>query len=568
MAGPETIHRIVEKIEVQGKKEAKNAFAELGGAAGFAARLLGLAKTEEKSLGSESIKLASGLTEAQQALQDLAHKTPPVAKKVSAGFNIGKVAAWAFKGAIGAATTAVIGLGYRAIRTNFAFADLNDQLTGLYLATGKFAKSEDPIARFERSSRVAKASLEEFEKTAFKTATKIEQIAALGSKIEPVMFAAGKSAWDVTRATDAAASAAKVLQINNEVAAASFIKMIMTGKKTRDPFGMVVGAEAAIKKTDSLETRIDKLTRAAAKVGAPVGSLAAGTGDALTRAQILIDKIVRRLSSPIFEKVGEIVGNIVDKFGDGESTVDELVYRTTELYETVNGVGRAFRLPYDVATELSSTIAEIKVGTTDIGGVVKWVGGTLYKWLVTPFDLVGTGARAVLQAVKDWNSGQGFGRTKTLLDSLTLKMRQMFEPFYEFIDKLANMAIPDWLAGKVPILRDLRSWADSTGFKTRNRILEESIAARQENFGMDPTTELGKRKKLGATKEDTMKLLKGLFGEKRPLINIEELNIKQDFRDQDPDRVITEFVHDLERLGENAIQSSMGGQLTALGPGG
>jgi hypothetical protein len=571
MAGLETTHRIVEKIEVTGKNEAKNAFAQLGGVAGWAAKALGLAKVGQDDTSESSHKMADGLNAAGQAMADLAHKTPAAGKKVAGGLNLGKLAAGAFAGAVTTAAAAVTALAWKSWHANAAFDDMNDHLTGLYIGTAKWAKSEDPIARYERSAAGAEATLTKFEATAFKTAQTVESIANLGGALEPTIFAAGKSAWDLTKAVDAAASAAGVLQISNEQAAASFNRMILTGKKTKDPFGMVVGTEAALKKTDSLETRINKLTAAAAKVGAPISKLSQGTSESFTRAEMLITSIARKLGAGPIEKLGKAVGWVVDQFGDGEEAVAAISAKLDGVWDAATVVSRVFETPVKLAWEFGKALFTGSGYFRTIGGLIQDVGHFLLNLVVKPMEIIGLGAKVVVQAVKDWNSPEGgFRKTKTLVDSIVLKMREFWEPVFDGFSKMAGLALPAWLTDKVPVLGQLKDWAQNGAekFKKTNRDIERDIEMRQDLFGMDPTTESGKRRKMGKSKGEVETVLKKLFGEKRPLINVENVNIKQDFRDQDPDRVLAEFVDGLERLGENSIQSQIAGRLTALGPGG
>lgn len=571
MAGPETIHRIVEKIEVTGKQEAKNAFAQLGGVAGWAARALGLAKDSNEGVTETAGKMAGALGAAEQAAGDLAHKAPEAGKKTKQGFDLAGLAASGLARVVAGAGAAIGVMAWKSWRANAAFDDMNDQLTGLLIGTAQWSKADNPIDRYEKSAKAANAMLNQLEKTSFKVAKPLSEISALASKIEPPLFAAGQTAWDVAKATDAVASAAGVLAMSNDQAAASFIRMVITGRKTKDPFGLVVGAEAGIKKTDSLAVRVEKLTKAAAKVGQPVGKLAEGTAEAFARAEMLGEKLFRTLGAGIYEKVGKGVAWVVDLFGDGDSAIEEVVFRLGQAYDAATAIGDVMSVPVKAGWELAHSFVNAEGAIGGARDTLVWVGGRIYDLVVKPMEILGLAAKTVVQAVKDWNSGDGgFTRTKTLVDSIVLKMREFWAPVFEGFTKLASLALPPWLTDKVPILKDLRDWAEngSRKFTQTTKDMAANIAMRQDLLGMDPTTELGQRRKLGTSKEDVERTLKSIFGEKRPLINVENVNIKQDFRDQDPDRVIAEFVQGLERLGENAIQSQIGGRATALAPGG
>ena len=102
---------------------------------------------------------------------------------------------------------------------------------------------------------------------------------------------------------------------------------------------------------------------------------------------------------------------------------------------------------------------------------------------------------------------------------------------------------------------------------------ERRVAMLEKKYGMDPSTELGRRNAdaelgIGMSKDKRIDFLKGLFGKKRPLVNVENMTVKQDFRDADPDNIMIEMVRMYEGLAEEALSSNIGGDESVFAGGG
>ena len=496
---------------------------------------------------------AGGLGQAQNGFDDLA-------KSVFKGSLAANMVTKAF-GLVVDKTQELIA---RSFRVNEVYDDIEDRLTGLIMTTAKFAQSEDPIARFEKSSQASALMLERFTKTAIKTAIPVEQIAELSARIEPIWAATGASMEQIVKATDAAASVAGVFGISTEKVLSSAQKILLTGKAGRnDEIGRLLISKAHLKSTDSLLVRTQKLGKAMEEIGAPVDKLAKGTKEATQRWQTLTDSVLRRATKPIYDKIGEVIQRIVDWTVKHEDAINRVVFFTHDLFDAVSGVASGF---LKGAEAIGSWWINLDVVQNSLGAIVD-----LGKGFFRVIELVGHAWKVVGEGIDVLaDPSRGLGKLNTLVDGLYVKLLKVVQAFADLMGKVAKIVLPETVIDMLPApMKNFAKDVQDT-YKYFDQYVadrEKKVANQEAKLGMEPTTDLGKD--LARRREGTNDLLKKLFGEKRPLIaqNIDKIEIRQDFRDQDPDRIMVEFTKELERLGETAYQSTVGGAATAFGPG-
>lgn len=564
MGGMDTVFRILEKIEVGGVDAAVYGFTKMSNAARKTAGAMKWVGGVSKSAFSS---LSAGIKSGAKGFGESIANTFKAIKLPDIGGDI-------FKGNLAAnLATKAIDMSVQAVKAAIAhvwelneqYDDMQDKITGIVVTSVKWGK-EDPAQRMAKSLQVANALMVEFKDTAIKTATPLEEVAEIGNSVNQLWSAAGRSQLDVAKATDALASSSKVLGLSSSEAMSSLDHLIKTGKARRgqDPFGIAIGAEAGIKKTDSLETRIAKVQKAMSKVGAPVADLVSGTEEAMQRWKTLSNDVLQQVTKPIFDKIGGIVQGIVDWTLDHRRAIDEVVVASTALFESVWAIGKGV---WDTTIGIMAWFGKLTIVQGGIDLIVAAFDG-----VVAVVDMVGSAWAVVSEAFEvAADPSRGLGKMNVLFEGFEVKILRVLKAINEIIGKMAKMILPDWIVEKLPdsvqgFIKDVTSVY--AGFDNYVDAKEKKVAADEKRLGMAPSTSIGRREaSLGMSDKDRDKLLGSTFGQKRPILNIEKVEIHQDFRDQDPDNVLIEFTRGLERLGERALQSTVGGAATVYGPG-
>lgn len=573
MAGLETVHRIVEKIEVAGTEQASTAFDKLGGLAGLAAKALGLTSNVSKDA-------AKGVTEAAKAatneLKGAGEKGSDASEKGKKGWSglggtifksvlAANLAAKAFSFVVGKAQELIA----RGLQVNKVYSDMEDSFAGLTYATADFGKISDPMEQFEVASKAAVAETALMEKAALRVAVPLGEMASLGKQLQPLVMATGGSMLDVAKTTEATAAASKVLGVSSENVLGSMRRILATGKAQKtDTIGQLIASKAGVKATDDQLTRVKKLQGALQSIGAPIKQITKGTGDALQRWETLSDGILRRVTKPIYDKIGEVVSNIVGWTEEHEGAINKVTEGLHVAFEAVWGIGKGI---WDIGVAIVDWVSKLEF-VKEIGSHI----ANVWSMTLKVVDLIGHGFKIISALLVD--SGQSMDEMNTLFDSAELKVRKIWSGFLDSWESVWNVLKQNPLLKmliqgieKLPWAKDLQKMGSQAraDFEKQSQILEKSVADREKRLGMAPTTDIGRREAIGMSEAEAAKIAANVMGKNRPLFqqNIAHLEIKQDFRDQDPDRVMIEFTRSLERLGENALQSAVGGAATAFGPG-
>jgi hypothetical protein len=145
---------------------------------------------------------------------------------------------------------------------------------------------------------------------------------------------------------------------------------------------------------------------------------------------------------------------------------------------------------------------------------------------------------------------------QAMLDGLYLKMLDIVELWMDFVQKLP-------VVGKKLLDDDTKRT-----FQNWKKGFELHVKKEEKDNGITGDLSAFKEREVGLSEKDKARVLQQtkLTG-KQPLINIQKVEIKQDFRDQDPDDVIYEMTKGFERLSEAAVQSLVGRTATTYGPG-
>lgn len=180
MSGIETVHKIVEKFEVQDAEKTERVFdkiarsleGKLGKGAGNAVRKVGdvVDKVGDK-FGIFGKQAAGGAGAAGEGLGGMEAALGGVSKGAMALGVAGVVAYGAFKVITAGARMAwgaLKGITDLALEKNLPFDAMGDKLTGQITTLTAFSKIEDPIKRYNKSQEAANALLGEFHGVAMK----------------------------------------------------------------------------------------------------------------------------------------------------------------------------------------------------------------------------------------------------------------------------------------------------------------------------------------------------------------------------------------------------------------
>jgi hypothetical protein len=576
MAGLETVHKIVEKIEVQGGPKAQATFDKLGASADRAAAGLG------QTANVAGKQLSFGFTKGGDAAADAGKKIKKSQKESAFATEMskGSIGRWV-KGMTFATLAAnlltkavefVIASFKRLIshgwQVNVAIEAAGSRLQGLSMGLMDLEKL-DPMERIAVSQRNANATLAEFRDIAMKTATPIANIEQGYARIAPVLAGMGMSQKELIKFTDMAASSAKVYGERTEQAGGIVAKAIFEGVvEGETAFARAFKAQAQVTSKMKPEERIKRVTAVLEKMGAPVSVITKDTAGALDRWRILSDDILQRVTYPIYQKIGSVVADIVGWAEQNKDVLDAIVVDITEWLETFWDIGvatwealaayiKVYRMVYRVDERIKLWWERLKL--------VRQV-----------LSLAAMGIRLIVASIKvAAGDEEGLGKMYTISRAIELKWKEIKKQILNVIQAFAKMAVPDFVVKKIPAVKGFFDSMESIGKSMDVDIKNtaKSLRVMEKRFGtgaLTETTRAMKREEMGVgmSKADRDKLFSSIFGKKMKLTqNIGKVEVRQDFRDQDPDRVLIEFTQMLENLGERAIQSTAGGEITALEAG-
>lgn len=566
MADLETIHKITEKIEFQGAAAAIGMFDKLAAVVAKVAKLV-----DAVSDGGPKVEDVKETGEAAEKAGDQAEKG---GKKGAAGWlemakglTIANIAAKAVEFTLGAVKDFVSGLSEKVWTLNDELDDTIDKLTAFSSVYTRFEKGVSTEDRMERAGVIAGAVYAKYKDIALELGESAKSIKLLGEDVSPMALAAGKSWKFTTDMITNAARAAKGLQTDMGQAGFAIERLLFTAKpgRARDPFTLMLAAEAKLKDSDSVEQRVDKLNRALEKMGRGAGAFTSGWNEAKERFGLLTDDLIQRSSSFVYDKAGDALQRVVDLIQGVKGPAGEVA----------DEISRWGNMAYDFTLSLGSSIYYAAKGL----GVFMVIGDTLAivwdaaKGFADAFEFVVLSAKAIEESVKLLaGDSQGVGKIETIADAMYAKMLRFVEKFGDSIVKLLRLA--DKLTGSSKMSG--LGWA-ADEFETSMKFyknyvaeVERDVDKREQKYGLGRTTEVGREAEramdgLRMSKEERDKLLKGMFGEKRPLIEIDTVNINQNFQDQDPDGIVVDFVHALESLSEVARGSAVGGVASSYG---
>lgn len=575
MAGMQTVHQIYEKIEVQGVGKAKQDFKSLGGAADDAAKSLGMTQKSGQQLEFGFAKVEKAAAKMGKATKEAGKKSKLMGEL--AGSSIGKmVTSFTLAGIAVTALTKGFGFLWGKMRdawqmgllVNREFEAQQSRVQGLLLGLLDWQKigSKNPVAD---SLKTTNSLIREFRDIGFDAATPVPRIEAAYARLNSILAGTGRTQKDIVDFTRMSASAAKIYGENAEMAGGIVAKAIFQGVvEGESAFAQAFKSQAQITSKMPIEKRIEKIKGVLSSMGAPLATVTKDTASWQTRLGIITEDILQRMTYPIWQKIGDVTESVVGYLKDNEQT----------LYAIADEAGEWFQMGWQVATATWETVKGM--------GQILWALGkgeskTSY-WLgrlkmVRQFvDIIAFGWRALVESIKvATGESQGMGKLLAISKAIELKWKEISLQIVKVVKAFAKMAVPDFIAERVPAVKGFFNTMDKVAEDINGeiKVTAKSLRALEKAAGMGPLTEttrnmVREQGGLDMSKKERDDLFSKLFGRKLKIEqNIDKVEINQDLRGEDPDRILIEIIRNLESLGERALQSTAGGELTALEAG-
>lgn len=575
MAGLETTHRIVEALEVTGGNEAARAFGKLANASDAVARAMGheVDATEQLSFGFAKV---------EKATKEIAKTTKKTTTEGESGWR--KVAG-ALKDNIGPSLknltianllSEAILAGVRAIREfvtegwniNVAYEAAGSRVQGLIMGLTEFEKKTTAAEKIATSQKAANVIMAEFKDIAMGAALPLADIEEGYARISSVVSGMGVDQKKILEFTKLSTGAAKVYGEQAGMAGSIVAKAIFEGVvEGETAFARAFKAQAQVTSKMKPEERLKKVKAVLESMAGPVETVTNDTAGALTRWSILSKDILQRVTYPIYKKIGTVVSGIVGYLQENEDAVNAIATEAGEYLQIIMNVGGAV---WDVVAGVFQ-VANWLFKADERTSI--WFGKTKAVWKI--LDIAATGVKLLVEYVRVMTGNEdGMGKLLALSTSIELKWHEIAKQIVKVVDAFARMVVPDFVMDKVP---GVKAFFDGMGNVAKGIDMEIADTASrlreiEKSAGLEPLTETTRAMAaaeagIGLGKEARDAFLAGLKGVKMQQ-NINKVEIKQEFREGDPDRVLVEFVTDLERLGETALQSNVGGSGTAFEGGG
>lgn len=554
MADDTSIHKVVEKLEVEGFDKVDRAFQQLA--------------AELEPVDKKLTKIRKGLGgkdfgalvfdqdyERSKALQRKAIEEQAAAQTKSLG------KALLINSAIEYGVRKARDLAAQAWDTAAGYERARNRIQGLVQGLSNFGHASGET-KAERSQAMAAELMKDYRKIALETATSLEQIEAAGSRINPVLSGLGKTQAEVTEETRLSAAAAKIYGERAEEAGKIVAKAIATGAvEGEGPFAMAFKSMAKLDSKMTIDKRMEKANKVLRQMGAPLDYVTRGTDSAIQRWKTLSEDILARTTKPAYDAIGERIAKIVSYTKDHDAAVDSAAGKVDKLVRVYSSLEGGVISALKAASDLDAKLDKFLYGDGDspITAFIKGIGDGL--------DLAGKGLDFIGATVSGVLTGK-WERWDALMVGIQVKTREVALDILGIVRSVSHIAGINWV-GKAFGVDDKLAAVEAAIQKSideRTDVLRGLELAAGMEGSTDATAkaiELEKSKAAKAARE-AIERQKGIVVNQ----NIGNVIVNQDLRGEDPDAIMVEFVRDLEKLGERAFQSTVGGASTVFGPGG
>lgn len=583
MADLETMHRIVEKLELTGEKEAMQKMGLTARVVEKLTKALGYSEKEGKGvsdvLGDINVKAKTGADEFKKlgdSAEEGGTKSSGWLGSLTGGLTKGLVVANLLTGAVTWLVDKVRQLATAWWDVNKGTEAMAGRIQGVALGMLDLSKHANKVATTQKLTNILMA---EFRDHAIRIGVDIPDLEAAYTRINSVMSAMGKNQLDVLNTTKLTASAAKVYGERLEMAGSIISKAMIEGtvegesgfaKAFKAQVGAMPGKGFNKLPIEKRAKRIEKVLREMAK---PIDVITTDTESALQRWKVLSEDVLQRVTYPLYKKIGGVVQDIVNYLEKNKSTIDSIVDSAVHWF--------------NIFWDLGASVAEILYGITKWGAKSSIALnsfkalGQIASLFVKTIGAAAAGFKLLIEQVKiAVDPNRQFGKMNALVEGMKFKFIEIMKIVKDLGFSIIKIFGGDKVVAalkKSGRAKWLTDWVD--GLKKSNREMDDNIARWEKKLakmekaaGLSPTTEFGQKQELeelgiGMDKDARLAWLKKLFGKKRPLINVQNMNVRQDFRDMDPDNVMIEMVRLYENLAEEALSSNIGGEESVFAGG-
>lgn len=516
-------------------------------------------------------------------------------------------------------TLGVLGLGvgfgalaHKAYGANMELEKVKKSLTGALYGLQNWSAAATPVDKMTVSLKQAEGVINELEEAEERLAMPLEELAGAYKRLAaPAFQKLGMSQAQVLNLTKQTSAAAKVYGISAEQAAGTVGRALLT-KTVRgaDAFSMSLKASLGNMKKLSAPEIHRKIQAELEKAGPAAAKMSEGMEGTMFRLKDFIEDTLRDVAKPTFMAIAKVTEqwrkSLTSVVGEGKNAA------------TVFGekLGAAFVKIADFAgtilkywKEIAAVIASVKIGGMlgGVGGAMSAAGGAggMLGPLMGKFGALASSLGPVVAGLGAFAAGlsaaaQALDEYQT--ENINLKgeaegMRSAFSQLHKaevartYLAKNSGLAEAD----KIGILAEQNqaakiaykiaksyNLANAEGVvnvgqlqKRLSTLSSEELTTFANDLGMVGVKSAGllatgfaeMMKKYGVKAEELPKgpdagldlLAKGKTNKKGDVIqNFNgDIKITQDFKDQDPDRVIVRFKDDLEGLAENRTQSNL-----------
>lgn len=618
MSDANTTHKIIESFEVAGDDAVNQAFARLALLSSEAARAVGLTHKQfgklsqgasvvadrvtemaetfalpgldglagdansadaafaklDRGLGSTDDKLdavAKASKKAATAVKHVGDDGAPATSKLSELFGSlkgkilgGLAAIYLLDKAVAAVSATFRYFAHRATEVDRTFEAAGSRIQGTLLGLIDFGKGASEIERINISARGAAAIFDQLRDISKNTASELADVEEEYTRISSVVSGLGKSQYDVLRLTEMATGAAKVYGAAAAEAGNVVSKAVAEGVvEGESAFAKAFKAQAQLTgQKMPVEERVARVSRVLAAMSSGVSVVTRDTAGAFSRLNSTVDDVLQGLTSPFYDRVGQLVQYFVDSIGDSKALGESLALGVEKIIAPLSTV-------WDIAASINDTL-----GVTDkIGALLSatWDSvKTSIELVLDPLDLFLSYVRLGYEAIHSaLNPDDGLAKFYAISESLELKWSELGDTIMRAVRAVFSFARALPLVGDSDFMNDFMGEFD--------RALEKGDAERakmathlrelEQRAGIGPLTdttraleraERGRGLEEGA-RRGVLESLKGLLAGK-PLIqqNISQVNLRQQIEATDAHELLFEFARSLEKLGEAPLQSPGG----------
>ena len=400
---------------------------------------------------------------------------------------------------------------------------------------------------------VGESLIKKFSNTAFELGVSTTEIEKGYTRIRPMLAGMNVTEKQAAEFAEDMAKAAVSTGSSTEKAARFGVMLLRTGKvRGTDPFGLALSAEARIKKTDTDAQKLEKIHAAYKKIGGSAKELTQTSAHQEMRFHKMFVMILKGVGLPVVEKIGSVYATMAQWLHHHEKSI-----KTFHRYwaNLVGMVANVADVAWQVVAALSFALPLLPIilGYSSAIGLSIMVWAAKVYFILALLDSFVQALRVISLLIASMFEPKLYSKLFAALDGLSLKLLKAIQP----IVALLKM---------VPPVKALVGQKYDKFVADYARMVVAPAEERAKLKEGERVTDESERR--GALDIDAILAKSRIGGKQAVTIKVDKIEIKQDFRDQDPDRVMIEMTQGFERLAERAVQSMAGGHATTFGPGG